>query len=103
RLADETGDAGYRAALWTTVATVRAWTGPVDEAVQALDRAVTHTAGNPDCGMGVFGYSPLARLFLTRAELLALEGRLDEARQEAERGVALARERSEPEVIAWTL
>jgi adenylate cyclase len=102
QLAESTGDTNARSIIWVSCGTVSAWTGTVAEGHRALDRVVEATGGDPEVGRG-YGYSPLARICLSRAELLALTGRLEEARGQADRGVHMTRERREPESLAWTL
>jgi tetratricopeptide (TPR) repeat protein len=103
RLAGDAGDVAAQAMGGLGVGIWRSWTGPLSEAFAALDRLDDLCKGNADVGLELMGYSPLVRALLARAELLALTGRLEGARREADRGVVLARERSEPETLAWTL
>lgn len=49
------------------------------------------------------GTAQWVRLLLSRADLLSRMGRLDDARHDAERALAMARERSEIEMVSWTL
>jgi tetratricopeptide (TPR) repeat protein len=53
--------------------------------------------------VSVLGFSPLSALGFVSAELLALRGRVEEARAALDEGLATARERAEAEWIAWTL
>jgi len=102
-LADETGDVNARCIGWVSAGSLPVWTGPVVDGHEGLDRVVELSGGNPDVGAELFGYSPLVRTCLSRAELHLLAGRLDDAHREADRGVAMTRERSELETLAWTL
>jgi class 3 adenylate cyclase/tetratricopeptide (TPR) repeat protein len=103
QLADRTGDVECQAAVWLAPAVAYEYIGPMSAGLEICERQIEACGGNPDLGVGYVGYSPLARGLLSRARLLVLMGRLDDARQDAEAALTLARERSEAEVIAWTL
>jgi adenylate cyclase len=98
RIGDELGQPGLMAGLLMSRCS-----GPVAEAIRLSDRAVALCAGDPDFGAEILGYSPLARAHLNRAELFSVAGRLPEAGQESERGLEVARSRSELELVSWAL
>ncbi len=102
-LADEAGVVNAPCVGWLSAGSLPQWVGPLAEGHEGLDRVVELSGGDPNVGADLYGYSPLARSFLSRAELLVLTGQLDHARREADRAVALTRERSEAETLAWTL
>ena len=58
---------------------------------------------DPQCGVAVMGYSVLARMLLTRAELAGLAGRLADARADQDRGIALARDFGAIDLVGWGL
>jgi class 3 adenylate cyclase/tetratricopeptide (TPR) repeat protein len=103
RLADQTDDADAQAGYWTPPAVMYSWVGPVSEGLRAAERAAALCGGNADVGVGVLGFSPLSTLGVAFAELLSLDGRVEEARLALDQGLATARERAEAEWIAWTL
>jgi adenylate cyclase len=101
-VADETDDLNARCVGWISAGSLPIWVGPLSDGFRGLDRVVEVSGGDPDVGAELFGYSPLARSLLSRAELFLLSGELDDARREADRAVALTRERSEAETLAWS-
>ncbi len=72
---------------------------------RALDEVVEALTQREDLELGAreIGYSPLIRAMQYRAEVLALAGRLTEARVEGERTLSLARERDQTEMVPWEL
>jgi len=70
--------------------------------LRVTDELLAVCSGDPNRGLEYLGYSPMVRLFLSRADLLSRMGHLDEARQDAERALLMARERSEIEIVSWT-
>jgi tetratricopeptide (TPR) repeat protein len=77
--------------------------GPLAEAAALTDRAIAHCGGDPAAAQDTVGYSPFVRGFFNQADLWSRMGRLGEARRHLDRAVALARERSDTEVLAWGL
>jgi tetratricopeptide (TPR) repeat protein len=103
RLSDQTDDADAQAGYWVGPALVCSWVGPVPEGLRAVERCRALCGGNAGVGVSVLGFSPLSALGFVSAELLALRGRVEEARAALDEGLATARERAEAEWIAWTL
>jgi class 3 adenylate cyclase/tetratricopeptide (TPR) repeat protein len=103
RLADETMDPEVRTgtALGLTIGV--GYTGPLEDGLRLTNDLLVVCAGDPERGQRYLGYSPMVRLFLSRADLLSRMGRLDAGREDAERALVMARERSEIEVVSWTL
>jgi adenylate cyclase len=102
-LADLSDDPDVRAGysvlrIWTPQ-----WFGPVADGLAAAERTAALCGTNADLGAKALGFSPLSLLGVMRAELLALRGRVDEARAVLEEGLAVARRRGEAEWIAWGL
>jgi adenylate cyclase len=98
RIGDELGQPGLMAGMLMS-----RYSGPIPEAIRLADRAVALCAGDPDVGAELLGYSPLPRAHVNRAELFSVAGRLPEARQEVERGLEVARPRSEVELVSAAL
>jgi tetratricopeptide (TPR) repeat protein len=103
RLSDQTDDADAQAGYWTPPALVSAWTGPVSEALRAVERVASLCGGNPEVGVSVLGFSPLSALGMARAELLSFAGQMDDGRAGLDEGLAIARARGEAEWISWNL
>ena len=68
-----------------------------------LDEALAMAEEDPDRGLEHLGYNLLARHLCSRSFLLARAGRLAEATADADRAAAIARERSQSEILGWTL
>jgi class 3 adenylate cyclase/tetratricopeptide (TPR) repeat protein len=102
-LAERMGDPALIAALSGGPILALTWAGPLHEALRWADRALTVTAGNPDLGAALIGYSPLLRALSFRADTSLHMGRFGEAKEDAERSIDMARQRSEPEILAWAL
>jgi adenylate cyclase len=103
QLADQTMDPAVRAGASVGLTIGVAYTGPLGDGLRVTDELLAVCSGDPDRGLEYLGYSPMVRLFLSRADLLSRMGRLDEARHDAERALGMARERSEFEMVSWTL
>jgi class 3 adenylate cyclase len=103
RLADATGDPEFQASVWYSPAFACVHAGPIDAGIAAAERTRDLCHGDLDFGAAHLGYSPWLRSRAHRAELLALGGRLGEARSEALDVVALARKRYDVEAVAWVL
>ncbi len=98
RVADGLGEPGIMLGVWCG-----AWTGQLAEGLRLADRAIEHCDGDADVGVARVGYSAIGAGLLARAELLARMGRLAEVRDSTDRAMALARERSESELILRAL
>jgi class 3 adenylate cyclase/tetratricopeptide (TPR) repeat protein len=85
------------------VAIAYAYTGPLEEGLAWVDRGLAACGGDPELGASLVGYSPLVRLHQFRARLLGQMGRLSEAHGDAQKAVAQARSRAEPETLGWSL
>ncbi len=103
RLSDQTDDTDAQAGYWTPPAVMFSWVGPVREGLQATERVVRLCGGDASVGASVLGFSPRSALGVARADLLSLCGRTEEARAALNEGLAIARDRSESEWIAWPL
>jgi len=102
-LAEHTGDAALEAAMLTGASRVSHWVGPLDETLRLVDRMVERCGGDPNAGVDTLGYGAHGYQCVIRAEALATMARLTEARRWADTGVEIHRERSELEMLAWTL
>jgi adenylate cyclase len=78
-------------------------TGPLAEAAALTDRSIVHCGGDLDAAQESVGYSPFVRGLFNQADLWSRMARLPEARRQLDRAVALAREHSDTEVLAWGL
>jgi hypothetical protein len=79
------------------------YAGPLAEGIVRADRVVALCHGDHTVGVAYWGYSSLHSAIRTRAELLALMGRLPEALPEIDAVLVLARERAEAEMVCWVL
>ena len=102
-LAATTADPTLRTIACTAPTVICPYVGPIHEGVHFADQVVAHSGGDPDRGVAHFGFSPLVRASVHRAELLALAGRPADASREANLAVRAARERHEAEHLVWTL
>jgi tetratricopeptide (TPR) repeat protein len=73
--------------------------GPLADGVDRADRFVDLCAGNAELGVALVGYSALVHGLNYRSRLLARAGRLGDARADVEHALALARSRSEEEML----
>ena len=96
-------DPAIRLAYGCSVVMISAWTGPLAPALDLADRMDAACGGDPLVGCGILGYSPLTPVEFGRVEVLALQGRLEEARAVLKRLITGTRDRSEAEFNAWTL
>jgi class 3 adenylate cyclase len=103
QLATATGDSALQTVACTPPTVLCPYVGPIHEGFSFADQVAAHSEGDPDCGAAHYGFSPLVRVSLHRAELLALSGRPADASREANLAVRAARERHEAEHIVWTL
>jgi tetratricopeptide (TPR) repeat protein len=103
RLADTTQDVGLQIAARVAPPVVYAVTGPLEVGIAMSDEALAMAEADPDRGLEHLGYNLLARHLCTRSFLLARAGRLGDATADADRAVAIARERGESEILPWTI
>jgi tetratricopeptide (TPR) repeat protein len=97
QLVDEIGDTALSSAFRIGSAVVALVTGPLATSLAEAQRSVDLTAGNPEVGQEFLGYSPLVRGTINRSMAHTLMGRLDDARADAEEGLAGARRLAELE------
>jgi adenylate cyclase len=102
-LAAHVDDVGLRAGVWMDRALLATWTGPVDDGLRWADKTIGLCAGDHQAGVGDWGYSPLRSARRSRAVLLALGGRLDEAFRELDGLLADARDDAGYEILSWAL
>src|SRR5439155_1593184 len=76
--------------------------GEYREGVAMLDRALELAAGDPTVGAGTTTACPYAYCLMQRAGLLLPLGELEEAERSLERGMKLAREHGDVEVVGWS-
>jgi adenylate cyclase len=103
RIADTTSDLGLKTAARIAPPVVIGVTGPIEDGLAMLEEGLIWAEEDPDRGAEHLGYNLLARNLCTRSYLLARAGRLRDALVDADRAVEMARERSEAEILGWTL
>jgi tetratricopeptide (TPR) repeat protein len=101
--AQDAEDPAIRNAYGCSVVMIAAWVGPLNPSLDLAERMDAASGGDPGFGAGILGYSPLTPAGLGRAEILALQGRAEEAGAVLAGVIAGSRERSEGEFHAWTL
>jgi adenylate cyclase len=102
--ADAGADPGMRAIVYVAVSFTGVWTGPVDESAIELAREARRICGDdPGFGASVMGYGILGSAIFAEAEVLLLQGRIDEARALLDHATAIVRGRSDTEWLAWML
>jgi hypothetical protein len=99
RLADEIGNAGFSSAFRVGSGVVALVMGPLSAALEEMQTSIDVTDGDPSVGTAFLGYSPLVRSTINRSMAHTLMGHLDEARADAEWGLAAARENGELENV----
>jgi len=102
RLASETVDTALTVTTSAGAVYLQCVTARPD-ALSYLDGIEEKCRGDFDLGARHVGCSPLIGVMRYRGELLALGGRLTEARAESERALDLARERAQTEIVPWVL
>ncbi|MGH8992450.1 MAG: hypothetical protein ACRDZ7_13160, partial [Acidimicrobiia bacterium] len=102
RLGDEIGnrEIGIARTILAFVLTVR---GPLPLGLTHIDEMLELAGGDTDLGSVLFGAGLVHYSHFHRAWLLARMGRLDDATRAADRAVAIGRERSEPDPVAFAL
>jgi len=96
RLAEASGDPGYRLAARAVLGNGLAVAGSPTESLELLDRCIAERPEDPLAGREINGMSPGIYAVLTRFWPLGLLGRLDEAEEAIRSGIELAREHGEP-------
>ena len=103
RLADAARDRGARLAARAGLMYGSLLTGRLAEAVQAAREAIDLVGDNPAVGVGAgvrsFGAVPFFAQF--RGFLLGITGDLEQGGRTLERGVEIARDRGDLELVAW--
>jgi class 3 adenylate cyclase/tetratricopeptide (TPR) repeat protein len=100
QLAEQTGNPALEAVAFLG-AFLRYLLGDLRAALADLDHTIEVTRGDPRLGMEIWGYSPHASARMLRAQVLPLLGRVQEAKDERERALALARELGDDETLGW--
>ena len=102
RLADESGDLPLRVALRTACSWAYLSAGDFDGFEAELDRVLELTGGDRSIGAGIVIASPVAWATMMKGLVMRERGRLDEADELFERGLAMAVEDGDPETAGWT-
>jgi len=84
-------------AYWLAVA------GRLPQALEAFNRIVEISGGDPQVGRELIGYSPLIWAEMLAGWMLAQAGRFDECWPRAERAIRMAREHGAQENLGWAL
>ncbi len=87
----------------TTHAYWLAVSGRIPQAIAAFDRLIELTAGDPNMGRELIGYSPLIWAEFCAGWMRAQAGRFDECWPRLERAIRLAREHGAQENLGWAL
>jgi class 3 adenylate cyclase/tetratricopeptide (TPR) repeat protein len=99
RIAEQTGDAALRAAVWPPLVRSHLLGGQLREALALCEQMLSTMPEDPQFGT-FLGYSPYLNLLQLRANLLAYAGRWPEAASGFERMIAVAREHAHQALVA---
>ena len=99
RLAEQAGDEGLGLVLRVTRVYAFEVAGRVEEALALIEEALARAPIDPGVGTTALGFSPYSFLTVFHGEMLTHVGRLAEAREQLERGLALAERLREPEIV----
>jgi class 3 adenylate cyclase/tetratricopeptide (TPR) repeat protein len=99
-LAEGTGNPALEAVRFLT-GFLRYILGDLRAALADVEHTIELTRGDPRLGMEIWGNSPHASARMLRAQVLPLLGRVQEAKDERERALALARELGDDETLGW--
>ncbi|HUE30708.1 MAG TPA: AAA family ATPase, partial [Verrucomicrobiae bacterium] len=100
RIADGTGDAALRAAMWAPVVRSHLLSGRLREALALSDQALAAMPDDPEFGT-LLGYSPYLNVVQLRANLLCYAGRWPEAASTFERMITVAREHGHQALMGY--
>ncbi|HET9162675.1 MAG TPA: adenylate/guanylate cyclase domain-containing protein [Solirubrobacterales bacterium] len=102
RLADESGDLPLRIALRAAGSYAYLCAGDFDGFEAELDRVLELAGGEHGLGAGIVIGSPIAWATMMKGLVTRERGRLDEAEELFNRGLAMAIEDGDPETASWT-
>ena len=94
------GDPGRALTASTGVAYANWIAGVLSEGVETIDRALALAGGDPMTGAGLAFVCPLAHAYGHRGQSRGYMGGLDEARQDFDRAIELARDHDDPETVS---
>jgi tetratricopeptide (TPR) repeat protein len=77
--------------------------GRIRQAIEAFDRIVERSGGDPHVGRELIGYSPLIWAEFMAAWMLAQAGRFDECWPRVEHAIRMGREHGAQENLGWAL
>jgi tetratricopeptide (TPR) repeat protein len=100
RLAEAAGDPGYRLAARMALAIALSHAGNPTESLELLERCVADRPQDPLAGRAIGGMSPWIFAVMNRFWPLGHLGRLGEAGEALRRGIDLAREHGELELLS---
>jgi class 3 adenylate cyclase/tetratricopeptide (TPR) repeat protein len=103
RLADESGEAGLRAAFRGAAAYAHMCAGDLDRLEAAVDEMLEIVDGDPDVGAGIVISSPIAWGLMAKSVALRERGRAEEAEPLLDAALREATERGDPEAESWAL
>jgi tetratricopeptide (TPR) repeat protein len=101
RLADQTGDAGLKAACLVPQIVAHQYAGRLSEAFLLTEKVLARTSDDPTLGADVLGFSPHIFALSFRGWVATSMGRHDEAETDLDRAVELARQQGDAEVLGW--
>ena len=102
RLADESGDLGLRVALRAAGSWAYLSAGDFDGFEAELERVLEMAGGDRGVGAGIVIGSPVAWATMMMGLVRRERGRLDEAQELFDRGLAMAIEDGDTETASWT-
>jgi adenylate cyclase len=101
RLADQTDDAGLKAACRVPQIAANDYAGRLSETLLATEETLARTRDDPALGADIWGFSPHIFALCWRGQAATTMGRHDEAEADLDRAVELARQQGNAEVLGW--
>ncbi len=101
RLAAQTQDEGLQLVVDTGFSFISFLQGRVLDGIEFADRAIARAPANPRLGWRIAGLSPYIQCFGFRASGRSYTGRFEEAIQDNDRGLQLAQEYGDTEILGW--
>jgi adenylate cyclase len=101
KLAEQTGDEGLQLMVEAGMTFLLLSAGRLQEGLDLADKAIGRAPEDPRLGAELAGFSPYIQSFNFRATILNYMGRYEESLQDLDRGLALAQEHGDVEVLGW--
>jgi class 3 adenylate cyclase/tetratricopeptide (TPR) repeat protein len=103
RLAEQTDDLPLQLEIRSIVMYATGFSGQLAESLAMADDLIAAYERDPASERGALLANPRHTALFWRAYLLTTMGRLDESERETQRAVTLARQRSDDELLVWSL